>query len=188
MNAGFSTVAALMLHPEMHAHSFDLLEWRYTPVVADFISTLFPGRHRVHAGSSFKLLPKFAAGEGRGTCDAALIDGAHTFDGAAKDIANMRPARRCKSVVFLDDLDSPAGKAVHEAVKQGTLEILQEFEFPARSIPSCMRMYNPKKKRKPKFLESVAAVEAAYTLEWDCPTSDRAWSFAIARYRNLADC
>ena len=194
MNQGLGTVAALSVHPEMHVHTFDFLEWMYTPKVVEFIALLFPGRQHVHPGSSFETLPAFAAGEGKRLCDAALIDGDHREAGVKRDIENMRGAMRCDHVLFLDDIESEdkgAGLALRKAVKAGTLEILHKQDFPARGDNACMRMYTFNKKRalkRPLMLRSVAEVQKAYDLEWACPNGDVGWSFAIARYKNLPGC
>ena len=193
MNTGLGTVAALSTHPKMVAHSFDLMEWRYTPAIVDFISMIFPGRHEVHAGSSFTTLPQFAGGVGARSCDAALVDGAHTETGAATDIANMRAAMKCNHVIFLDDLDQPSGTAVRAAIQRGELEMLEEFSFPPDSPEACIYMYKKRQGRKHhKMLRDAAMVEEHYHLEYSCPNVEmaggRPWAFGIARYKNLPHC
>jgi hypothetical protein len=127
MNAGHGTAAALLTKPDLISHSFDLLEWKYSPVVVDFLETTFPGRVHVHGGSSFTTVPAFFGTPGAPKCDAMLVDGLHTEEGTRRDLLNMRAAAACNHVVFIDDLESGRGsdlamrKMVAAGATAGTL-------------------------------------------------------------------
>ena len=104
-NAGHSTFQWLSANDNVHVYSFDLGQYHYTHVMAEFLRTQFPGRLTMIYGDSTRTVPIFAQ---LGTkCDIVVIDGGHTYDVAKSDLYNMKVlANKQHHIVIFDDYPS----------------------------------------------------------------------------------
>ena len=192
MNAGHGTAAALLTSPSLEVHSFDMQEWGYSDVVADFLSTVFPGRFHNHSGSSFENVPRFAEDAATPPCDAALIDGGHYKQAVETDLANMRLAVACDHILFLDDLQSDVGRVVDDLVDKGDLEILERHAFDANDPATCLRVYERNRPKNgegrwwPTKMMPLEDVDKRWTLVRKCGFEN--FAFAVARFKNLPQC
>jgi hypothetical protein len=89
--------AANFLHANDHViyHGFDVT---IQPDLEQLFVSKYGDRVQFHVGSSLETIPEF-----RGLCDIIHIDGAHSGDFPARDIANMRERASCDHLVFADD-------------------------------------------------------------------------------------
>lgn len=112
LNAGYSALMWLCAFEGAEYHSFDLARYNTTLLAIDFLKRAFPGRFRVTVGNTQKTLKEVASAGGPGSkCDVMSIDGDHRYDGARKDIENMRLLARTldrDSLVLMDDLQCAA--------------------------------------------------------------------------------
>ena len=102
--------------------SFDLQQFTYSSMATRLVQAIFPGQLHVVEGLSQDTVPRFAAKRGR-VCDLFSVDGDHSYEGTARDIANAAAATRGNGMLILDDVipASPPRRAFDEAVAAGTL-------------------------------------------------------------------
>jgi predicted O-methyltransferase YrrM len=162
-NGGHSAVAMLLANPQLVVHSFDLLMWKYSRPILALLTAQFGGRLNLHVGDSTRTVPAWARAN-RGACDLILVDGDHNFEGARKDMLNLREAAHPHAVCIADDIQSSPGDALASVVDQGLVRVDESygpFDAPSAYNP-CMR--GPKG-RGPICLP---------------------WGFAVYRYANVA--
>ncbi|MGU3294683.1 class I SAM-dependent methyltransferase [Williamsia sp. M5A3_1d] len=119
-NAGFSSHAFLRADPQVEVTSFDLGDHEYVATAKQCIDDEFPGRHTLITGDSTETVPAFAAENAGETFDVLFIDGGHTYEVAATDIANMARLAHENSVVMIDDL------LPHKAFGEGPVRAWRE--------------------------------------------------------------
>ena len=102
MNGGHSTVAMLLASPNVSAHVFDILAYRYSAPVATLLRTRFGARFELHPGNSHDTLGAWAT-SGHG-CDISLVDGDHSLMGSRRDLIDLWPAARPSSSLIVDDV------------------------------------------------------------------------------------
>ncbi|WP_024799534.1 class I SAM-dependent methyltransferase [Nocardia sp. BMG51109] len=103
-NGGFSSHAFLAAGPEVTVCSFDLGEHHYVRPAKEHIDVVFPGRHTLVAGNSTRTVPAFHRLHPTLRFDLIFIDGGHTYEVAAADLANMRAFATEETVVVVDDI------------------------------------------------------------------------------------
>ncbi len=106
-NAGHSTFTWLSANPNVHVYSFDMGKHRYSKPMAEFLSTMFPGRLTLTWGDSTKTLPLFCEQNPDVRCDLVSVDGGHSFEVAQADINNFRRMANRKNVLVFDDYPAP---------------------------------------------------------------------------------
>ena len=183
MNGGHGVAAALLADPHMVAHSFDLLEWRYSLAVVRLLQAHFPGRFHSHAGNSFDTLPRWSALPSSPRCDVMLIDGLHSAEATRLDALNFRAAAACgPHVAFFDDIQV-VGVVIRRLVSERLLQVEEEHMFAGGSDEACLRLY---KKRTHGMLRLQymphELVDQHYHLQYVCPTGEAGWGFAITRF------
>jgi hypothetical protein len=186
VNGGHGTVAMLLSDPELDVVSFDLGAYKYSRKVYNLLKTAFPGRIKFHIGSSYDeggvkgTVPIFADSVRMGRekpCDLILIDGAHTLDGAYKDILNMKEVASCDNVVLFDDINERSGGAFEKAVKNGILTVIDRFHggHKNKEINPCLRWVG-----QPTCYNSTDST----LIENSCTKCLKEFSFATARITN----
>ena len=160
----------------------------------------FPGRFHAHGGNSFDTLPRWSALPSSPKCDAMLVDGAHTADGARLDALHFRSAAACEHVAFFDDMQAPSGEAVRRLVREGSLALLEERHFEGGSEEACLRLYERRKARSVTSSQTSSSRiwwiahmpleqrPSHFDLRVACPTKADGWGFAIARFRDVPAC
>ncbi len=103
-NIGCSSYAFLSANPETQVISFDLGRHGCTKTAKKLIDKKFPNRHTLIYGNSLETAPEFKTQNPDLRFDLVFIDGAHGYEAAKLDIANMRPLCTEKTVVVMDDL------------------------------------------------------------------------------------
>ena len=133
LNGGHSAVAMLLSVPNLTAHVFDTLEYRYSASVSTLLRLRFGQRFDLHPGSSREVLPawvskihskahskevaskahskahsKEAASKVLSSkapaCDLVLVDGDHTMRGSRLDLEDLRLASAPDAAVMVDDV------------------------------------------------------------------------------------
>ena len=127
--AGRSSFAFLTANPDVVVHSFDLGEFKYTQLIAEYLHTLFPRRFFVHFGDSKKTLPTFIAENPNVRCDVMFVDGDHAFDACRSDLRHFSTLAQPKGRNFVVFDDYPRlggvgdgyGRAWELAVQAGVI-------------------------------------------------------------------
>ena len=107
-NAGHSALYWLAANNRTNLLSFDLGFHDYAKVMADYMTSAYPGRFQIVWGDSTKTVPQFVnhlQNSGKMlSCDVIVVDGGHTYEVAIADLRNMRPfARTSRHLLLLDD-------------------------------------------------------------------------------------
>jgi hypothetical protein len=101
-NAGHSSLLALT-HTDISVTSVDVATHTYTEPAADYLSEMFPGRFQF-AKMDTRQLPAFAQDLDLGGHDMVHIDGGHTADAFACDIATALAFGAPDTLVLIDDI------------------------------------------------------------------------------------
>ena len=106
LNGGHSAAAMLLSSPNVTAHVFDLLEYRYSASVATLLRVRFGSRFQLHPGNSRDMLLGWSAVfvDAGYRCDLVLVDGDHTYLGTRKDIIDLRLAAADGAWLVVDDV------------------------------------------------------------------------------------
>jgi len=161
-NGGHGTTAMLLANPKLRVHSFELGGYTYTAPAEALVRLYFGERFKYHRGDSQKLVPAFARNNSK-LCDVLLVDGAHSYAGALKDIRNMHALAQPGAVLLVDDLDEGPGPALEAALASGLIEVIERFMFNESTVGDPV---NP----------CIRRVRMPY---WNCK---RRWGWAAARY------
>ena len=107
-NAGHSALFWLAASHKTNLLSFDIGLHAYSKVMADYISSAYPGRFKIIWGSSTESVPKFVKEEQNSgstiACDVIVVDGGHDYEVAIADLRNMRAfARSSRHLLVIDD-------------------------------------------------------------------------------------
>jgi hypothetical protein len=115
-NVGFSALAFLESSPDTKVVSFELDLRRSVELAKAYIDERYPGRHELVVGDSTVMVPKYAETIAE-PMDLVFVDGGHTVEVAAADIANSRLISKSGALVVVDDLAPwfPWGEGPHEA-------------------------------------------------------------------------
>merc|ERR1712110_782996 len=101
---------------------FDMGIHGYSLPAFKILSQYFGSRFELHIGDSQQTVPHFAAkNPGNVSCDILLVDGDHRYQGALRDIMNLRTLAGCNATVLIDDIVWPPGKALQTALSLGVL-------------------------------------------------------------------
>ena len=151
MNGGHSASAMLLANPLLTVHSFDIMYWNYSWPVARLLSTTFGQRFVLHPGNSRYTVPEWTSETtGRSAaartqpCDMILVDGDHSFTGAATDLKNFRPLAAPGAPVVVDDTATAPGSALKSLARDGILFVRENFGpyDPPSRFNRCLRTYN----------------------------------------------
>lgn len=129
-NVGFSALAFLESSPRTSVVSFELDERRAVCLAKEFLDERYPGRHELVPGDSRDTLPGYADAHPH-SFDLVFVDGGHTKEIAASDIAQACRLARPRGLVVVDDVIPwfPWGagpfEAWNEAVAAGLLEVVE---------------------------------------------------------------
>jgi hypothetical protein len=124
VNAGHSALLVLSANPSLVYHGVDVGAHRYTARCVDYLKAEFPGRVHYWPGDSREVIPYLAAERADLDFDVFHVDGGHTSELCAADIANcLRLARGGRGKhLLLDDIDASWIFDVYsEFVSQGYL-------------------------------------------------------------------
>ena len=188
MNGGHSAAVALLASSSSQVHSFDMQEWKYSAIVADFLSQTFPDRFHAYNGSSFVTVPNYIKNSENPRCDVALIDGMHTYEGAMQDLTNFyNGAMACNHYLFYDDIYAGSGRALEKMISDGKIEIIEKFTFDYNSEQACLNVYYPVSEmysRKYRKYLSWDDVNTNYKAKYQCSLlKEEGWSFAILKFK-----
>ncbi|WP_054053352.1 O-methyltransferase [Alloactinosynnema sp. L-07] len=131
-NVGFSALAFLDSAPEATVVSFELDRRWSVELAKEYVDNHYPGRHELVIGDSTVTVPDFAATRDD-RFDLVFVDGGHTYEVAAADIANARAIAKPGAVVVVDDLIPwyPWGVGPHrawqEAVESGLVHSAEYY-------------------------------------------------------------
>jgi hypothetical protein len=138
-NGGHTSAAVLAATRDVTVRSFDLGEYgSHTKRNAAFLRSVYPRRFAFTMGDSQDTLPILAARVHAGQeppCDVILLDGSHETRPALADLENFRRAAAPNALVVLDDLDSPAARAVLSAYREGWLAVHSWYIYYAVATP-----------------------------------------------------
>ena len=125
-NAGHSALNALLAREGIQVISFDLGEYwdSYSKHSYQLLSNNFPNQLTLVMGDSTDTVPHFIRERPDQKCNILFVDGGHTKDVAAADIANMAPlANHTFHRLIVDDADwGPVREAWDEAVAGGMVK------------------------------------------------------------------
>lgn len=177
-NGGHGVAAMLLANPRLNAVAFELGTRPYSSEAARLLSRYFgEARLRYVLGDSTKTVPAYAQAGGRGTCDVLLVDGAHTPDGAYKDIVNMRALAKPNASLLIDDISEGPGLALRKAERARVVDGVAWHQYNSSSPENpCIRRVRRNRGGSAK----AAASRAPSRGFWLC--SDN-WGWATARYR-----
>jgi hypothetical protein len=101
-NSGFSALLMLISNPNIHIDCFDLGEHKYTIPCYNKIKEFFGDRINITIGDSCKTLPFINE-----KYQLIHIDGGHDTHVACSDIVNSMRLSEPKTILIMDDYDSP---------------------------------------------------------------------------------
>lgn len=104
-NAGHSSELFLKERNDTKVLSFDIMHHFYTLLGNDYIEAVFPGRHQLIGGDSNQTVPKYHQEHPLEQFDLIFIDGGHTEECAAADIANLKKFAHKNTWVVMDDIE-----------------------------------------------------------------------------------
>jgi len=106
-NAGHGTTIWLEGTDVEVVHSFDIMVDAWSAGAAQLISSLYPGRHVMHAGDSIHAVPAWWRQQRNANtavpCDLWYIDGAHVGSRPYQDLVNALHTSRNGTIVIADD-------------------------------------------------------------------------------------
>ena len=102
-HAGHSSELFLSANPSCKVVSFDLGNYRYTPMGKKYIDEHFPGRHTLIKGNSVQTVPEYTK-DCTERYDLIFIDGGHSLEVATEDIKNCKPLAHPNTIVIMDDV------------------------------------------------------------------------------------
>ena len=108
-NAGHSALYWLASSNTTNLLSFDLGAHDYAKVMAEYMTSAYPGRYQIVWGDSTQTVPEFVKQmhiSGKMLlCDVIVVDGGHSYEVAIADLRNMRPfAGSQRHLLLFDDL------------------------------------------------------------------------------------
>jgi predicted O-methyltransferase YrrM len=137
--------------------SWDLGDHEYVQKANEFITAQFPGKHELVLGNSMETL-KDASSKTTQRCDMVFVDGGHSFQCAASDIAKFKSIAKPGALVVVDDCQykgspellkareqviDPVSKAFAQAVTQNllTAEVSHKFRGAEGQRAVCLGHY-----------------------------------------------
>jgi predicted O-methyltransferase YrrM len=103
-NAGYSSYAFLLSHPDARVLSFDLGTHACVKPAKNYIDHVFPGRHMLIPGDSIRSIPGFRDTHPNLRFDLAFIDGGHSYEAAEADLRNIQGVCQQDATIVMDDL------------------------------------------------------------------------------------
>mmetsp|Transcript_46181 Transcript_46181/g.86180 ORF Transcript_46181/g.86180 Transcript_46181/m.86180 type:complete len:249 (+) Transcript_46181:619-1365(+) len=145
VNVGHGTVAMLLADPKLKVHSFDKFDFKFSKWILDTVKAVFVDRIQFHIGDSRRTLPEYVNTVQRGvtkSCDVLLVDGDHSYEGALIDIRNFANVAACNSTLLIDDIHEGPGRALHQGVEEGLVNILEWHMYQAGDFENpCIRVH-----------------------------------------------
>ena len=143
-NAGHSALYWLASSNKTSLVSFDMGFHDYAKVMANYMSSAYPGRFQIVWGDSTKTVPEFIkllqSSGNMLSCDVIVVDGGHSYDVAIADLRNMRAfAASPRHLLLMDDTPCFAPYC------DGPLKAWTELRAAVKSLFSCMKF--PERKR-----------------------------------------
>ena len=108
VNAGHSALLALSCNPELTYYGVDLNEHAYTETCLNYLKSEFPGRVEFFPGNSLDVLPALVARRANFNFDLFHVDGGHTSEVCASDVAHCirLAAGRLGGHLMIDDTNA----------------------------------------------------------------------------------
>ena len=123
-NAGHSTALALLANVKKVA-VFDLMSFAYSRPALELLNESFNGRINVYEGRSSETLQK--ACKHHLKCDIAFVDGSHLLHEVNRDLKLLKCLIRDKSLLMIDDIQSPSGKAMETHLMSKKYRLVKKF-------------------------------------------------------------
>jgi Methyltransferase domain len=140
VNAGHSALLVLSCSRDVTYYGVDLNEHGYTELCVDYLKAEFPGRVHFFPGNSMEVLPALVARRRDFDFDLFHVDGGHTSEVCASDVANcirLADGKRGRHIMVDDTHASWIFDIVCERVSRGELTIetlLDDWEDAGRNL------------------------------------------------------
>ncbi|MDR3571248.1 MAG: class I SAM-dependent methyltransferase [Candidatus Pacebacteria bacterium] len=131
VNAGHSALLALSSNPKLIYYGVDLNEHAYTEPCVNYLKAEFPGQVEYFSGNSLEVLPALVASGADFSFDLFHVDGGHTSEVCASDIAHcirLAAGRRGRHLMIDDTHASWIFDIVCEHVALGNLTVETFFD------------------------------------------------------------
>mmetsp|Transcript_27795 Transcript_27795/g.44569 ORF Transcript_27795/g.44569 Transcript_27795/m.44569 type:complete len:276 (+) Transcript_27795:217-1044(+) len=134
--AGHTATITLTANSKVHLYMFDIFpedrneveetverQHIFQAAALARLQHLFEGRYEQISGLSTNTVPQFAKNNQGVKCDVILVDGSHAVGAPLEDLRNMKHLSHSKTIVYLDDMNTPLHRDLDTAVEIGLVTI-----------------------------------------------------------------